>query len=129
MACHHGVYATGGREAAHLVAGWQRGAKEPWAVLGDEPTCPETLHAYGLRFHIEEGFLDQKSNGFQRASSKLRDRRALQRLCFAMAAATLARVCQGTAVAAEGRRRAVDPHGFRGAQLCPHRLGLDTPQS
>lgn len=114
MACHHGVYATGGREAAHLVVGWQRGAKEPWVILSDEPTWPETLHEYGLRFHIEEGFLDQKSNGFQWESSKLRDRHALQRLCFVMAVATLALVCQGAAVAAEGKRRMVDPHWFRG---------------
>jgi hypothetical protein len=123
LACHHGVYATGGREAAHLVVGWQRGAKEPWVILSDEPTWPETLHEYGLRFHIEEGFLGQKSNGFQWESSKLRDRHALQRLCFVMAAATLALVCQGVAVAAEGKRRAVDPHWFRGHSYA--RIGWD----
>lgn len=64
---------------------------------------PHTLRDYGLRFAIEEGFLDAKSGGFQRESSRLRDAEALQRLCLVMAAATLALVCQGAAVVAGGR--------------------------
>jgi hypothetical protein len=72
------------------------------------------LRDYGLRFGIEEGFLDHKSGGFQWESSKLRDAQALQRLCLAMAATTLVLVCQGVTVAAAGKRRLVDPHWFRG---------------
>lgn len=123
VGCYHGVYVTGQHEKAHLVVGWQRGAEEPWVILSDEPTWPETLAEYALRFDIEEGFLDQKSNGFQWESSKLRDRHALRRLCFVMAVATLILVCQGSAVVAQGQRRVVDPHWFRGHSYA--RIGLD----
>lgn len=103
--------------------GWSRGAEEPWIVLSDEPTWPETLGEYALRFDIEEGFLDQKSNGFQWESSRLRDRHALRRLCFVMAVATLILVCQGSAVVAQGQRRRVDPHWLRGHSYA--RIGWD----
>ncbi len=123
VVCYHGVYVTGEHEPVHLVVGWQRGAKEPWVILSDEETSPQTLYEYGLRFNIEEGFLDQKSNGFQWESSKLRDRLALQRLCFVMAVTTLVLICQGTHVVAEGKRRLVDPHWFRGHSYA--RIGWD----
>lgn len=120
---YYNVYVTGEHEAVHLAVGWDRGAKEPWVILSDEPTGPETLREYGLRFNIEEGFLDQKSNGFQWESSRLRNRFALQRLCFVMAVATLALICQGSAVVTEGRRRVIDPHWYRGHSYA--RIGWD----
>ena len=123
VVCYHGVYVTGGRDKVHLAVGWQAGAEAPWAILSDEPTEPETLYEYGLRCHLEEGFLDQKSNGFRWESSKLRDRQALQRWCFVMAVTTLALICQGSTVVAEGNRRVVDPHGFRGHSYA--RIGWD----
>ena len=90
-----GVLLGAARVPVSLAAGWEKGAKEPWVVVSDEPAGPGTLRDYALRFSIEEGFLDHKSGGFQRESSKLRDARALQRLCLVMAAATLVLVCQG----------------------------------
>ena len=111
---YEGVLLGAARVPVSRAAGWEMGAKEPWVVVSDEPAGPETLRDYGLRFSIEEGFLDHKSGGFQWESSKLRDARALQRLCLVMAAATLVLVCQGVAVAAAGLRRRVDPHWFRG---------------
>ena len=69
---------------------------------------------YGLRFDIEENFLDDKSNGFQLETSLIRSAKALERLCFVLATATLYLVCQGTQVVQEGKRRMVDPHWFRG---------------
>lgn len=123
VVCYHGVYVTGEYEKVHLVVAWQRGAEEPWVILSDEPTYPETLADYALRFDIEEGFLDQKSNGFQWESSKLRNRHALRRLCFLMAVATLIMVCHGSSVVAEGKRRVVDPHWFRGHSYA--RIGMD----
>ncbi|MDD5503099.1 MAG: hypothetical protein PHH26_06530, partial [Candidatus Thermoplasmatota archaeon] len=97
-----------------LAVGWEKGAKEPWIIATDEAADAETLRDYGLRFCVEEGFLDHKSGGFQWESSRLRDEAALQRLCLVMAAATLALVCQGAEVVAEGRRRQADPHWSRG---------------
>jgi hypothetical protein len=123
VVCYHGVYVTGHYEKVHLVVGWQRGAQEPWIILSDETTWPETLAEYALRFDIEEGFLDQKSNGFQWESSRLRDRQALHRWCGVMAVATLILMCQGSQVVAEGQRRQVDPHWFRGHSYA--RIGAD----
>jgi len=96
------------------AVGWEKGAKEPWIIVTDEAAGPDTVRDYGLRFTIEEGFLDHKSGGFQWESSKLRDVEALQRLCLVMATASLVLVCQGAEVVAAGRRREVDPHWFRG---------------
>ena len=111
---YHDVYLSAAHEPVHLAVGWNLGAKEPWIILSDEPTDRETLYEYGRRFDIEENFLDHKSGGFQWESSQLRDEKVLQRLCFVMAVATLILICQGVAVVAEGKRRMVDSHWFRG---------------
>ena len=57
---------------------------ERWLVLSDEPTNLATLDEYGLRFDIEENFLDDKSNGFQLESSLIRSADALTRLGFCL---------------------------------------------
>jgi hypothetical protein len=114
VAYYEGVLPGAARVPASLAAGWEKGAKEPWVIVSDEPAGAGTLRDYGLRFCIEEGFLDHKSGGFQWEASKLRDAKALQRLCLVMAVATLVLVCQGVAAAAAGKRRQVDPHWFRG---------------
>ncbi|MFQ5796067.1 MAG: transposase [Candidatus Bipolaricaulia bacterium] len=91
------------------------GSRTCWVVVSDEPTDLETFEEYGLRFDIEENFLDDKSNGFQLESSEVREAQALSRLCFVMAMTTLYLVSQGTEVVAQGKRRWVDPHWFRGS--------------
>ncbi|WP_022947284.1 transposase [Methylohalobius crimeensis] len=111
---YHTVYLWKVHEAVNVAVGWEKGAKEPWLILSDEWTDETTLADYGKRFAIEEGFLDHKSNGFQWASSRLRQAEVLDRLCFVMAVATWIVTCQGTAVVAEGQRRTVDPHWCRG---------------
>jgi hypothetical protein len=58
--------------------------------------------------------LDDKSNGFQLESSLLRSVMALERLCCVLAITTLYLVSQGTEVVAQGKRRWVDAHWFRG---------------
>src|SRR6266496_3832733 len=40
-------------------------------VVSDEPTDATTLDEYGLRFDIEEAFLDEKSGGYQIHISEL----------------------------------------------------------
>ena len=90
------------------------GNAEYWYVISDEPAEGKTLEEYGLRFDIEENFLDDKSNGFQLESSLVRSAKALERLCLVLAMTTLYLVSQGTAVVQRGKRRLVDPHWFRG---------------
>ncbi len=88
---------------------------DTWYVISDEPAELKTLQEYGLRFDIEENFLDDKSNGFQLESSLIRSAQALERLCFVLAITTLYLVSLGTDVVTQGKRRLVDPHWFRGA--------------
>ncbi len=83
-------------------------------MVSDEPTESRTFEEYGLRFDIEENFLDDKSNGFQLESSLIRSANALERLCCVLALTTLYLVAQGTEVVTQGKRRWVDAHWFRG---------------
>ncbi len=98
----------------HIAFARLRGSRETWFIVSDETTGVKTFKEYGLRFDIEENFLDDKSNGFQLESSQVRDPAALTRLCLVLAVATLFLVSQGTQVVEKGRRRWVDPHWFRG---------------
>jgi Transposase DDE domain len=95
-----------------VAQAWQ--GQDVWYVLSDEPTDGKTFEEYGLRFDIEENFLDDKSNGFQLESSLIRSAQALTRLCLVLAMTTLYLVAQGTEVVKQGKRRWVDPHWWRG---------------
>ena len=99
----------------HLAVARPLGSDEYWYVISDEMADIQTLEEYGLRFDIEENFLDDKSNGFQLEDSLIRSAEALERLCFVLAVTTLYLVSLGTAVVNQGKRRLVDPHWFRGA--------------
>ncbi len=99
----------------HLAVGQTLHSQERWVVISDQPTSLETFDEYGLRFDIEENFLDDKSNGFQLEASQIRSAKALERLCFVLAVATLFLVAQGTKVVKNGLRRTVDAHWFRGS--------------
>lgn len=98
----------------HLAMTHLRETGERWYVLSDEPTSLTTFDEDGLRFDIEENFLDNKSNGFQFESSLMRSAQALTRLCLVLAIAPLFLVCQGVEVVRSGQRRRIDPHWFRG---------------
>lgn len=69
---------------------------------------------YGLRFDIEENFLDDQSNGWNIQKSDIRSVCALSRLWFILAVATLYVTAQGVEVVETGKRRWVDTHWFRG---------------
>jgi hypothetical protein len=113
--CWHGVCVTTKRfGSVHLAVARPLASDEYWYVISDEPTDVQSLQEYGLRFGIEENFLDDKSNGFQLESSLIRSSEALERLCFVLAITTLYLVSVGTDVVQQGKRRLVDPHWFRG---------------
>jgi len=95
-----------------VAQAWQ--GQDVWYVLSDEPTNGKTFEEYGLRFDIEENFLDDTANGFQLESSLIRSAQALTRLCLVLAMTTLYLVTQGTEVVKQGKRRWVDPHWLRG---------------
>ena len=113
--CLHGVKLTEARYGPiHLALAKPADSKEVWLIASSQPTERATFAEYGLRFDIEENFLDDKSNGFQLEHSRLRDADALNRLCFVLAVTTLFLVCQGTEVVESEQRRLVDAHWFRG---------------
>ena len=112
----HNVYVTNKRLGpVHLALAKPQGTRETWIIVSDEPTSVVTFDEYGLRFDIEENFLDDKSNGFHLTDSQIRSTEALERLLFVLAIATLFLVSQGVAVVEAGKRRWVDPHWFRGS--------------
>ena len=108
------VYITDGKYGPVCLALAHCANGEYWYVVSDEPADVGTFQEYGLRFDIEENFLDDKSNGFQLESSLIRSADALSRLCFVLAITTLYLVSQGTQVVWENKRRWVDSHWFRG---------------
>lgn len=101
--------------AVHVALGIHRENKERWIIVSDQPTSAQTFIEYSWRFDIEEGFLDDKSNGFQLERSRIRCAKMLSRLCLVLAIATLYLSAVGTDVVEYGDRRWVDPHWFRGS--------------
>lgn len=96
---------------AHVVT---PNGTEKWAIVSDEPVGRHTFDEYGLRFDIEENFLDDKSAGFNLEDSLLQDAMAISRLCLILAVATFYLVSTGTAVVDSGLRMVVDTHWRRG---------------
>jgi hypothetical protein len=111
---HHVGLWLDGKHRCNLVLANVKGVKEPWAVITDEEPSLQTLWQYGLRFRVEELFLDSKSGVFQLESSKIREAKALERLYLVIALALLFATCQGMAVQLKGLRTQVDPHWKRG---------------
>jgi hypothetical protein len=87
---------------------------DPWFVVSDEPTDAETLDEDGLRFGIEESFLDEKSGGYRIHTSELATPEALERLILILAIATIHLTSLGVGVVQAGKRRWVDTHWDRG---------------
>lgn len=96
---------------AHVIT---PNGSEKWAIVSDEPVGRHTFDEYGLRFNIEENFLDDKSAGFNLENSRLQDSMAISRLCLVLATATVYLVSTGVAVATLGFRPLVDTHWRRG---------------
>ncbi len=56
----------------HLAVARPRDSEEYWYVISDEAAELKTFEEYGLRFDIEENFLDDKSNGWPRSPDRPR---------------------------------------------------------
>ena len=110
---HVGLWLDG-ELSCNIVLANVKGVREPWAVITDEEPSLQTLWQYGLRFRVEELFLDSKSGAFQLEESKIRARYALERLYLVVALALLFATVHGMAVQVKGLRQRVDPHWKRG---------------
>jgi hypothetical protein len=109
-----------GEYRCNLVLANVKGVPEPWAVITDEEPSRQTLWQYGLRFRVEELFLNSKSAVFQLEESKIRSVQALERLYLVIALALLFAVCEAVsfrtsqvmAIQLQGLRQRVDPHSL-----------------
>lgn len=113
---YHRVWILGHRIGpVHLaLAQLDEPNQDPWYIVSDEPTDLKTFDDFGLRFDIEENFLDDKSNGFQVEASRQRSEAALERLFLVLAVATLHCTSVGVGVVRHKLRRWVDTHWDRG---------------
>jgi hypothetical protein len=99
----------------HLALAQLEGpSQDPWYLVSDDPTDLATFDDFGLRFDIEESFLDDKSNGFQVEASRQKTTEALERLFLVLAVATLHCTSIGVGVVRRQLRRWVDTHWDRG---------------
>ena len=112
--CHDVGLWLDGKYRCNAVLANVKGVKEPWAVITDESPSLQTLWQYGLRFRVEELFLDSKSGVFQLEDSKIRHAKALERLYLIVALALLFATCHGMTLQLKGLRTQVDPHWKRG---------------
>jgi hypothetical protein len=111
---HHVGLWLDGEIRCNIVLANVQGVKEPWAVITDEEPSLQTLWQYGLRFRVEELFLDSKSGAFQLEESKIRDCQSLERLYLVAAVALLFATAHGMTIQLNGLRTQVDPHWKRG---------------
>lgn len=112
--CHDVGLWVDGKYRCNAVLANVKGVREPWAVITDESPSLQTLWQYGLRFRVEELFLDSKSGVFQLEDSKIRNCKALERLYLIVAIALLFATCHGMTLQLKGLRTQVDPHWKRG---------------
>mgnify|MGYP000873751010 CR=1 FL=1 len=89
-------------------------AKEPWYLASDQAGSYAATADYRCRMQIEASFRDDKSGGWNWEDSPLTRPDQVERLCLAMAVATLFAVPEGTLLADAGRRQEIDPHDSRG---------------
>ena len=102
-----------------------RGIREKWGIITDEPPTLKSFWQYGLRFRIEQLFLDSKSGVFDLEGSRVRDVQGLEHLYLAVAIAILFATLTGMAVQKAGFRRQVDAHWKRGLSYL--KMGLRWP--
>ncbi|MGB3695765.1 MAG: transposase [Spirulinaceae cyanobacterium] len=124
LCLHHvGLHKQTESRLVNVIVGRDNVNGEFWAIVSDEKTTLQTFSEYGLRFDIEENFLDDQSQGWNIQRSSIRDVCALSRLFFILAMATLYLSAQGVEVVESQKRRWVDTHWFRGNSYL--RIGWD----
>jgi hypothetical protein len=111
------VFKKAGWEAANVVAVWERGAKEPWLLITDQPPRYQRCRSYCRRTWCEQTHRDEKSSGWQWQQSKVDDPEHAGRLVLLMELATLLAIALGAQMIRRGYRKALDPHQRRRLSL------------
>ncbi|WP_217650533.1 transposase [Spirulina major] len=109
----------------HVALGYNNINGEFWAIVSDEPTNLQTFREYGLRFDIEEAFLDDQSSGWN--LQKIRTALRLRSVSPLVPPRGRDALCHGSRGRGGGVRRPSPgrPPLVSWQQLFPHRLGLD----
>lgn len=116
------VFKKAGWRAANVVALWERGVKEPWLLVTDQPAQRRQWRRYAKRMWIEEAFRDDKSQGFNGQLSRVTDPEHANRLHTILALAALLVLSLGTWLLKHGWRHNYDPRRVR--RLSVFQLGL-----
>jgi Transposase DDE domain len=104
------VFKKGRWRAASVTALRRDGMAEAWLLVSDLPPGQQRALEYAVRMHIEEGFRDDKSAGWQWAQSRVSDPDRAERLLLVLHLATLwCLSAGGWAVHAGQARRWVRP--------------------
>jgi hypothetical protein len=104
------VFKKGGWRAATVTALRRDGMEEAWLLLSDLPPGEQRALEYAVRMHIEQGFRDDKSAGWQWERSRVREPERAERLLLVLHLATLwCLSLGGWAVRAGQARRWVRP--------------------
>lgn len=94
------------------------GSREKWYIIGDENGIDTNVFAeYAERFCIEEGFLDEKSNGFNLDESRVRAPERIDRTIGVIAVATGILVHTGAEALRRDMRKQLEPRKKRGSSV------------
>jgi hypothetical protein len=116
------VFKKAGWRGAAVVATWERGMKEAWLLVTDQPASLRHCRTYGKRMWVEESHRDDKRAGFHWEVSQVQDPAHALRLLLLIALAMVLAVSEGSRAQKSGRRRQLDPHRRR--RLSIVQLGL-----
>lgn len=116
------VFKKAGWRPGQVVAVWQKGCREPWLLLTDQPASWRICRAYAKRTWIEEGFRDEKSQGLQWQDSRVNDPAHAERLLLLIALALLLAISLGSELLKRGQRHQLDPKTRR--RLSITQMGL-----
>jgi hypothetical protein len=116
------VFKNRGRIPAHVRVLWGQGAREPWALVTNDPQL--TGWEYAKRFWIEESFRDLKSHGWQVEQALLTCPQRMARLWILLVVAYTWLLLWGCALI-DARRRSLKRHkdGAQVARCSFFRLG------
>jgi hypothetical protein len=111
-----------GWRGAGVVAIWERGMREAWVLLVDEPGRLRHARMYAKRMWVEESFRDDKSGALGWGVSAVRNPTHAARLLLVLALALILGASVGTESIRSGRRGQFDPR--RGPRLSVVQIGL-----
>lgn len=107
------IYKNRGWRDGWLTLRWDRGHKEPWVLISDQPGGAARVREYRHRVRVEATYEDYKRRGWQLNTSRIRAADRFDRLLLALAIAYWWTTQLGLQVIRHGERRRYDHGGKR----------------